>query len=180
MGKWMSAVAAVVVVGCGIEPADQAAPALPKSTTQEQQPAVAQQQAQPPSRVKPDLAAAAERLNPRETVNVTVQLQNVTGTTARVVLGQSGCGFGTFGGGEAAVKDGVAEVNLSGIPANMDWVDMIVFQDADGDGQCTAADSLWTARLQTTSFNSRFTYDLSKLDKAEAWMCFPFNLEVTP
>lgn len=179
MNKLISAVAAVVLAGCGLAPVDE-----PGSPVAYEPPTTLE--ARHPSRILPEIAPAEARREPvavRERVepkgvDVTLKLTRVPGEDAkelRVLLGQSGCGFWTMGEGVANVNHGVAQLTFPGLPAHLAGVDVLVFRDVDGDGRCTGADTVWQGTISTDSFNSLVTLDLNQLEQAAEWTCWMFT-----
>ena len=175
--------AVVVLAGCGLEQAEErgltVASAEPTTVSRARHPTAAlpERVAELPQLARPDQEVLRQHDLP-QTVAVTVKLGQAPGPdgkTLRVVIGQLGCGFWSIASGVATVDHGLAQVTLPGVTPQQAQLDLLVFRDVDGDGQCTAADAVWQTTLATRSFNSEVTLDLGQLDVAAGWTCFAFN-----
>ena len=185
MNRWMRAGWLVVVIaGCGLGPVgeqpqapEEPAAAHPKGQVQDP----VAQVVLPPEQLTVSHQVPTQELKAtpleRSEVKVQVALHGFTaaeGKHLRVVLGQMGCGFSPFAHGTVLVHEGSAELLLSQIPTHQ-TIDVFVFNDVDGNGQCTAADTLWMGTLVTEGVDVTLKLEQGELGAGPEWMCFAFQ-----
>ncbi len=118
-------------------------------------------------------AAVEKRTSVRGSFDVAVP-GAFEGARLSVMAGFAGCGISVEAVGTALIRNGRAQVRLNGRLAADDIRQVFITID-DGDGQCTEADTLWTALLTTGQDDVNVTLDLEELEAGPSWMCFSAN-----
>lgn len=169
MGRFVGAVAVLAVVsGCGTEgaPAEPGGVAVLIGT-----PSVKERRLLPTTVVTTAVPPAKAREGVRAGLQVRVPGAS-EGQLLSVVIGMAGCGFSVDAVGKAKVVNGVAQIRLNRpLPADAQR-EVVLSLDADGDGRCTEADTMWSGLVVTGQDDLLVTLDLEELEPGPSWMCF--------